>query len=128
MRPSGSPLVDENGRRIGMIDFAEWVTLCGKEDEDPHDAFQDHHKPRPVGVCPACWKIFRADMLAAEDLKPEDLLRSLDGVPVQVVVTTGPSGVFIGTSGVVVSGLAPPKASECRCHGQGECAWCISPF
>jgi hypothetical protein len=109
MRPSGSPLVDETGRRVGMIDFAEWVTLCGKEDEDPHDAFQDHHKPRPVGVCPACWKIFRADMLAAENLKPEDLLRSLEGEPVQVVVTTGPSGVFVGTSGVVVSPLKPLK-------------------
>ena len=64
MRRSGSPLVDENGRRVGMIDFAEYVTLCGKPDEDLGNLLaviygdgghyvEEHHKPRacapPVG-------------------------------------------------------------------------------
>ncbi len=34
-----------------------------------------------------------------------DILRGFDCEPVQAVVTTGPSGVLIGTSGVVVSPL-----------------------
>jgi len=97
MRRSGSPLVDENGRRVGMIDFAEWVTLCGKADEDPSEACAlDHRKPRPVGVCSACWKKFRTDMLAAE------------------------------TTPFPVDALLHPTGS-CRCHGQGECEWCVSP-
>ena len=94
MRRSGSPLVDENGRRVGMIDFAEWVTLCGKPDEDPQDAFHDHLKARPVGVCPACWKKFRADMTAAAN------------APFPVDPLLHPTG-------------------RCRCHGQGECEWCV---
>jgi hypothetical protein len=65
MRGFGSPLIDANGRRVSMIDFAEYVTLCGKPDEYPSDAHFDHRKPRPVGVCPACWATFRAEMCAA---------------------------------------------------------------
>ena len=129
---SGSPLIDENGRRVGFIDFAEWVTLCGKPDENPQEACAlDHRKPRPVGVCPACWKKFRADMYAAELSDPNmpdpDMPRGFDGKPVQVVVTTGVSGVSIGTSGVVVSRLDEllHPTGKCRCHGQGECAWCL---
>lgn len=88
---SGSPLIDENGRRVGMIDWMEWVTLCGKQDENPQEAcVLDHRKPRPVGVCPACWKKFRADMTVAEFPDPNmpdtDTLRGFGGEPVQVVV------------------------------------------
>jgi hypothetical protein len=130
---SGSPLVDENGRRVGFIDFAEYVTLCGKPDENPKDAPLDHRKPRPVGVCPARWTRFRADMTAAEFMPDTDMPRGFDGKPVQVVVTTGASGVFVGTSGVVVSHLDEflHRTGKCRCHGQGECAWCMknnTPF
>lgn len=131
MRRFGSPLVDESGRHVGMVDFAEYVTLCGKPDEDPMDASLDHHKPRPVGVCPACWKKFRADMTAAEFPDPNmpdaDALRGFDGKPVHLIVTTGASGVSIGTSGVVVSHLDAllHPTGRCRCHGQGECEWCV---
>lgn len=88
---SGSPLIDENGRRVGMIDWMEWVTLCGKQDENPKEAcVLDHRKSRPVGVCPACWKKFRADMTVAEFPDPNmpdtDTLRGFGGEPVQVVV------------------------------------------
>jgi hypothetical protein len=70
-KSSGSPLIDENGRRVGFIDFAEWVTLCGKADENPCEACAlDHHKPRPVGVCPACWRKYREGMTAAERTPP----------------------------------------------------------
>lgn len=98
-----------------MVDWADYVTLCGKPDEDPKDACaHDHRRPRPVGVCPACWGKFRADAYAAELSDPNmpdaDMPRGFDGRPVQVVVTTGAGGVFIGTSDVVVSRLAPPTA------------------
>lgn len=64
MRRSGSPLVDANGRRVGFIDWAEYVTLCGKHDEDPHEACAfDGGKPRAEGVCPRCWSVFRRETL-----------------------------------------------------------------
>ena len=106
VRRYGSPLVDQDGGRVGMIDWADYVTLCGKPDEDPKDAALDHRKPRPVGVCPACWKKFRADMYAAE-LSDPDMPHGFDGEPVRLVVTLGPFGASVGTSGVVVSHIAP---------------------
>lgn len=119
---TGSPLVDESGRRVGFIDFAEWVTLCGKSDDDPKEACAfDHAKPRPVGVCRACWKKFRETIFTINSLQ------NFDGEPVQVVVAEGLNGLFVGTSGVIVSHLGP-SPNGCRCHGQGECAWCVSPF
>lgn len=61
-RRSGWSLTDVNGRRVGFLDFEEWVTLCGKLDDDPIDAGDlDHDKPRPIGVCRACWKQYRQE-------------------------------------------------------------------
>jgi hypothetical protein len=114
-KQTGSPLLDESGRRVGFIDFAEWVTLCGKSDDNPKEACAfDHAKPRPLGVCRACWKKFREAMFAP------DSLRGFDGEPVQVLATEDSSGVIVSHLG--------PNPNGCRCHGQGECAWCISPF
>lgn len=114
-KQTGSPLLDESGRRVGFIDFAEWVTLCGKSDDNPKEACAfDHAKPRPLGVCRACWKKFREAMFAP------DSLRGFDDEPVQVLATEGPSGVIFSHLG--------PSPNGCRCHGQGECAWCVSPF
>ena len=57
---SGCPLTDGNGRRVGFLDFEEWVTLCGKPDDNPHDTSDlDHDNGRPIGVCRACWKQYR---------------------------------------------------------------------
>lgn len=76
----------EQMKRALVIDWVDYVTLCGRPDENPKDASLDHHRPRPVGVCPSCWRKFRADMYAA-------------------------FGAFIGTDGVVVSHIAPSTTS-----------------
>jgi len=112
MRRFGSPLVDENGRRVGMIDWADYITLCGRSEENPKDASFDHLKPRPVGVCPACWKKFRVEMTAAEFPDPN----MPEGFTEKITVTTGPLDALLHPTG------------RCRCHGQGECDWCVSPF
>lgn len=66
-RRSGCPLTGENGRCVGFLDFEEWVTLCGKYDEDPSEACAlDHDKARPVGVCRACYKRYRTEMQRPE--------------------------------------------------------------
>ena len=68
MRRSGETLRDENGTWLAHLSFATYVTLCGRQDEehDPRDAglYLDHPlRARPLGVCRACWKVFREDML-----------------------------------------------------------------
>lgn len=67
MRTRGEPLVDERGRRVGMIDFAEYVTLCGKTDENPKEAhLVTPGVRRPAGVCPLCWAVNRKSYLLWE--------------------------------------------------------------
>lgn len=69
MRTRGAPLMDECGRRVGMIDFAEYVTLCGKTEEDPKEAYLiTPGCRRPAGVCPRCW----VENRRAYSLTPEE--------------------------------------------------------
>jgi hypothetical protein len=66
-RSYGYPLVNAEGKRTGYLHFVEYRTLCGKRDDAPKEAVPfDHRKPRPIGVCPACWAKFRDDMISAE--------------------------------------------------------------
>ncbi len=68
-RRTGAPLVDAAGVRFGFIDFVEWVTLCGRNDDDPKYAasLSTQRLVRPKGVCPQCWKSFRSTMLELPD-------------------------------------------------------------
>jgi hypothetical protein len=98
-RHSGTPLVGENGKRVGFIDFAKWVTLCGKPDENPQEAYtlDNPTKSRPVGVCPACWTRFRAAAHAAEFPDPSmpdtDTLRGwVMATPTRPPRTSAPQG------------------------------------
>jgi hypothetical protein len=82
MRRSGETVRDENGKWLAHLSFAEYVTLCGRQDEeeDPSDAghyLGSVNSARPIGVCCACWRRFRADthrveteVSGAEDLMP----------------------------------------------------------
>lgn len=75
MRRSGETLRDADGRWIGHVSSAAYVTLCGRQDED-HDPVEagTHldraHSARPLGVCRACWRRFRADVVAALESAP----------------------------------------------------------
>ena len=61
-RRTGGALTNGNGQRVGFLDFEEWVTLCGKPDDDPCDTSGlDASKSRPIGVCRACWKQYRIE-------------------------------------------------------------------
>jgi len=56
----GSPIFDNLGKRIGFIDFSQWVTLCGISDEDPKEACAVNlTSKRPNGICPKCWSILK---------------------------------------------------------------------
>ena len=75
MRRSGETLRDADGHWIGHVSFATFVTLCGRQDEehDPVDAgthLDCSHSARPLGVCRACWRRFRADVIAALEAAP----------------------------------------------------------
>ncbi len=60
----GFPLL---GGRVGYVDLAEYITLCGKPEEDPKYAVSlEYRKPRPTGICPACWAKLRVAMISAE--------------------------------------------------------------
>lgn len=75
MRRSGETLRDADGRWIGHVSFAVYVTLCGRQDEEhnPSDAgaYLEWARPaRPLGVCRACWRRFRGDVVAALEAAP----------------------------------------------------------
>jgi hypothetical protein len=92
MRHSGETIRDENGKWLAHLSFAEYVTLCGRQDEedDPSDAgaYLDRaHSARPLGVCRACWRRFRADVCRVET----GITGTEDLVP---VLATSPAGHF----------------------------------
>jgi hypothetical protein len=90
MRRSGETVRDENGKWLAHLSFAEYVTLCGRQDEedDPSDAGAYRaHSARPLGVCRACWRRFRADVCRVET----GITGTEDLVP---VLATSPAGHF----------------------------------
>jgi len=65
MRRSGETLRGEDGRWVGHISFADYVTLCGRDDYNPTEACRYLDavlRVRTVGVCRSCWTRFRADV------------------------------------------------------------------
>lgn len=72
MRTGGEPLLGADGRRVGHISFALYVTACGKEVETDADLLWDlppaRAGARPIGVCPRCWPAFTAANTAAAEL------------------------------------------------------------
>jgi hypothetical protein len=70
-RRSGSPVLGASGERIGFVDFSEWVTLCGRQEDSPKEAASyDAYSRRPKGVCPKCWGSFRKTMLKMVEENP----------------------------------------------------------
>jgi hypothetical protein len=47
--------------------------------------------------------------------------------PVILTFKQGLTGLVVGTKDVVVSHIYsnPSTTDQCRCHGEGECAWCL---
>ena len=73
MRRSGETLRGEDGRWVGHISFADYVTLCGRDDYNPTDAgryLDASLRVRPVGVCRSCWPRFRADVAKSDAGEP----------------------------------------------------------
>lgn len=66
-RNAGAAPIVQDGRRVGIVHFGAFVTICGKLDDDPENPnYYDTSKPRPVGVCRACWKQYRTEMQRLE--------------------------------------------------------------
>jgi hypothetical protein len=57
------------------IYFRVHVTLCGAPEEDTrapeYAGHQDHRQPRPAGTCPRCWRVYREECEAMEDVTEE---------------------------------------------------------
>lgn len=70
METEGVPLVGDGGRIVGHVCFGQYVTLCGRGEDDPEVAtVYEYAKKRPVGVCPRCWSQYREDMSRAVEVE-----------------------------------------------------------
>lgn len=81
MRRSGETLRDADGTWLAHISFATYVTMCGREMDDPHDWLPEQTIRRPLGVCRACWKQFKVDMLKLATYPEEHARWAHDGSP-----------------------------------------------
>jgi hypothetical protein len=62
-RRQGQTLRHPDGTWAGHVSWAAYVTLCGAPEDDTREpeyaGHQDHRGPRPPGVCPMCWRVYR---------------------------------------------------------------------
>lgn len=55
-----------NGEPFHMC-MTEWVTLCGRDDDDPMETPNETLLSRPVGICRSCWAVWKRDVREMRD-------------------------------------------------------------
>ena len=62
------PLLSPEGKRVGVLTLGQYITLCGREDDNPKDAGPFNERgPRPRGVCPRCWAAYKSALRAVRN-------------------------------------------------------------
>lgn len=76
--------------------------------------------PNPVGL------LYYLEEVQMQDIQG-DAAPEINHQPVILTFKQGLTGLVVGTKDVVVSHIygTPPTTDQCRCHGEGECAWCL---